>query len=247
MIRQAVISAGGFGTRLRPYTDTAPKPMIPIFGKPLLQWHVERFKKFGVDDFFFTLHYLPQVVMDYFGDGSKFGVSIRYAVEDEPLGTGGGLKKLERLLDDEFFLTNGDVFSLVDYGKMEEAWRAKSSSAIGMQRVGRAEHYEDADIAVVDDQGKIAEIHARPHGGRRYEGAHRMRGVSILKKKILLYAPATDFFQVNTDLLPAAIAAKELFYGYVCDDYSKGIDTIEKWKEVESYLLSLQSPAPGTA
>ncbi len=77
------------GTRLKPFTDTAPKPMIPVLGKPLLEWHVEQYKKHGVKDFIFSLGYLPQVVMDYFGDGSRFGVNISYHVETTPLGSFG--------------------------------------------------------------------------------------------------------------------------------------------------------------
>src|ERR1700722_16464989 len=99
MIKQAIIAAGGFGTRLRPYTDTVPKPMLPVLGKPVLEWSVEQFKKAGVTNFFFTLHYLPEVVMDYFGDGSKLGVKINYFIEKEPLGEAGAIKKLEPQLD----------------------------------------------------------------------------------------------------------------------------------------------------
>lgn len=236
MIKQAVILAGGFGKRMGPTTDTIPKPMITIMGKPLLQWHIEQFKKYGVTEFFLTLHYLPGVITDYFGDGSKFGVKINYALEEQPLGTGGGLKKIEHLLDDEFFLINGDTFSMLDYGKMEAAWSEKTD-AVGMQRVGKANYYEDADVAELDDAGRIAVIHARPHG-KREGNIYRMKGVYILKKKILDHAPHAERFEVNTDLLPRAIAAHQSFYGYECDDYSKGIDTIEKWKEVEGYLKS---------
>src|SRR5271156_792666 len=103
MIKQAVILAAGLGTRLKPYTDTMPKPMIPILGKPMLQWHVEQFKKHGVTEFFFNLHYLPEVIKNYFGDGSKFGVKIHYFAEQEPLGTAGAIKEFESQLNDEVF------------------------------------------------------------------------------------------------------------------------------------------------
>ena len=125
MIRQAVISAGGSGTRLRPMTDAMPKPMIPILGKPMLEWHVEQFKKFGVSEFFFTLGYLPEVVTGYFGDGARFGVKINYLIEQTPLGSAGGVKQLAPQLDQLFFFIYGDTFSLMDYGKMEAAYAGK--------------------------------------------------------------------------------------------------------------------------
>jgi NDP-sugar pyrophosphorylase family protein len=245
MITQAIISAGGFGTRLRPTTDTMPKPMIPILGKPLLEWHIEQFKKFGVTEFFFTLHYLPQVVMDYFGDGSKWGVKMHYFVEEEPLGTAGAIKKFEAQLDDDFFYIYGDTFSLMDYGKMETVWQKKVAAAragddskkapIGMQRVGRSDEYADVDIAELDGSGRIVAVHPKPHT-ERYPNAYRMRGTFILSKKILSYIPANGAFELGKQLLPSVIAAGENFYGYECDDYSKGIDTVEKWREVEEYL-----------
>ena len=243
-IKQAIISAGGLGTRLRPATDTMPKPMIPILGKPILQWHVEQFKKFGVAEFFFALHHLPKVVMDHFGDGSKFGVNIRYLVEKEPLGTAGGMKKFEPQLDEEFFYIYGDTFSLMNYGKMEAAWRALSGRAIGIQRVGRSESYADVDIAELDAQKKITAIHPKPHD-RRYADAYRMRGSFIFSKKILSYIPEDVPYEIGRQLLPDIVAHGEAFYGYECDDYSKGIDTVEKWKEVEEYLIQLRrNPRP---
>ncbi len=234
MITQAIISAGGLGKRLRPTTDTIPKPMIPILGKPMLQWHVEQFKKHGVKEVFFTLHYLPEVVMDYFGDGSKFGVKANYFVEKEPLGTAGGIKKFEKQLDKEFYYIYGDTFSLMDYGKMEEAYM-KKENPIGMQRMKRTDDYADADVAELDDNGKFIAIHTKPHT-EKYPNAYRMRGSFILDKKILSYIPEDMAFNLGRQLLPKVVAAGENFYSYECDDYSKGIDTVEKWKEVEEYL-----------
>jgi len=233
-IKQAIISAGGFGTRLRPTTDTMPKPMIPILGKPMLEWHVEQFKKFGVTEFFFTLCYLPEVVMNYFGDGSKFGVKMNYFVEKEPLGSAGGIKKFESQLDPLFYYIYGDTFSLMDYGKMAEAY-AQKKDPIGMQRMKKTDDYADADVAELDATGRFVKIHNEPHT-EQYPNAYRMRGAFILDKKVLDYIPDGVPFELGKQLLPKLVDAGENFYSYECDDYSKGIDTVEKWKEVEEYL-----------
>jgi NDP-sugar pyrophosphorylase family protein len=241
MIRQAIISAGGLGTRLRPYTNTMPKPMLPVLGKPMLEWHVEQFRKFGVTEFFFTLHHLPQVITHHFGDGSTFGVKIHYFVEERALGSAGGIKKFEPSLGEEFFYIYGDTFSLMDYGKMEESWRRKMAGpsgkdAVGMQRVARTDDHADADVAELDAAGRFVAIHGKPHV-RSYPNAYRLRGAFILRKKILSHIPGGDVpFDLGKQLLPAVIAAGEDFYGYECDDYSKGIDTVEKWKEVEEHV-----------
>lgn len=227
--------SAGLGTRLKPYTDTMPKPMIPIAGRPMLEWHIEQFKKHGVREFFFNLHYLPDVIKNYFGDGAKWGVKVHYNFEPVILGTAGGIKQFERDLDDEFFLIYGDTFSLVDYSKMEAAWREKPAGAVGMQRMKQTEDYADADVAELDANGKFVAIHTKPHT-TRYPNAYRMRGVFILKKRILSFVPTNAPYELGKQLLPDIIARGEAFYSYECDDYSKGIDTLEKWKEVKEYL-----------
>ena len=101
-IKQAVILCAGLGTRLRPLTDIVPKPMIPILGKPLLEWNIEQFKRHGVTEFFINLYYLPDVIRDYFGDGAKWDVKIVYFQEKEILGTAGGVKNFAGMLDEAF-------------------------------------------------------------------------------------------------------------------------------------------------
>lgn len=235
MIKQAVILSAGLGTRLRPLTDDIPKVMVPVLGKPLLLWHIEQFKKHGVSEFFINVHYLPDVIQYYFGDGSKFGVRIIYNFEPTILGTAGGLKKFEDKLDDIFFLIYGDTFSLVDYSKMEAFWKTKPD-AIGMQRVGRSDNYADVDTVELDEKLKFVKIHAKPHKGKYNNPQYRLRGVFMLRKDILSFIPPDLYYEIGKNLLPDVISKGKSFYGYECDDYSKGIDIIEKLQEVERYL-----------
>lgn len=234
-IKQAVILSAGLGTRMRSLTDHAPKVMVPVLGKPLLLRNIEQFKKYGVREFFINLHYLPEAIKNYFGNGSKFGVKITYNFEPEILGTAGGVKGFENELGDEFFLLYGDTLSLLDYQKMEVMWRNMPASAIGMQRVGKSGNYADVDVAELGDGGKVLAIHSKPHA-REYSGAYRLRGIFIMSKKILSFVPENTYYEIGKDLLPDIINKGELFYGYECDDYSKGIDTPEKLKEAEAYL-----------
>jgi NDP-sugar pyrophosphorylase family protein len=185
-------------------------------------------------EFFFTLHHLPQVVMDYFGDGSKFGVAIHYFLEKEPLGSAGGIKQFEPQLDKLFYYIYGDTFSLMDYGAMAKAYESKKDP-IGMQRMKKTDDYADADIAEIDADGRFVKIHTKPHTAH-YPNAYRMRGSFILDKKILDYIPDDQAFDLGKQLLPKIVSSNENFYAYECADYSKGIDTKEKWEEVEEYL-----------
>ncbi len=239
-IKQAILLCGGLGTRLRPFTYTMSKQMIPIFGHPLTEWNIVQFKKHGVTEFLINLYTMPEVMRSYLGDGSKWGVKITYNLEKEPPGVAGSIKQFEPHIEDEFFVIYGDMLSLVDYSRMEAVWREKGEvnperRPIGMQRVQKVEDYKDADVVELDANGKFAVIHPKPHMGT-YPNAYRMRGVFIMNKKILPYIPTDRYYEIGRDLLPDLIRRGESFYAYECDDYSKGIDTREKWEEVEGNL-----------
>ncbi len=238
MIRQACILCAGMGSRLKPFTDLAPKPMLPLLGVPMIELNIKRFRQFGVTDFFINLHYLPTVLRDYLGDGSRLGIRIHYHFEPELLGTAGGFKSFEDQLDDEFFLMYGDIFSNIDYGVMESMWRQKPRG-IGMQTMIQSEDYADADIAELDEQGRLLAVHSKPHT-TTYPNAFRMRGIFILRREILKYVPAGKYFEIGKHLLPKVVARGGSFFGYVSNDFSKGIDTIEKWKEVEKKLQATE-------
>ena len=236
VIRQAVILCAGLGSRLRPFTDSAPKPMLPLLGVPLIERNIRHFKQYGTNQFFINLHYLPGVIRNYLGDGSSLGVQIHYHFEPELLGTGGGVKSFEEQLEDEFLLIYGDIFSDLDYSEMEQAWRARTN-ALGMQTMAKTAEYSDADVAELDADARVIAVHTKPHTAT-YANAYRMRGVFILRREILAEVPASKYFEIGKNVLPAVVAKGGAFYGYVSNGYSKGIDTLEKWREVEAYLTA---------
>jgi len=101
---KAMLLAAGLGTRLRPLTNQMPKCMVPVDGKPILERNIEWLCKYGITEIVINLYHLPEVVMDYFGDGSRWGVDITYSIEREILGTAGGVKHVARLFDEGAFL-----------------------------------------------------------------------------------------------------------------------------------------------
>lgn len=120
MIKQAVILAGGYGTRLKPFTDTSPKPMYPFEGKPFLEYLVEQIKSFGITEILMLLGYLPEKIMDYFGDGTKWDVHIQYSVTPVEYETGLRLKTAweDGLLAPEFLLLYCDNYCPIDYRRL---------------------------------------------------------------------------------------------------------------------------------
>ncbi|MDH4395562.1 MAG: nucleotidyltransferase family protein [Limnobacter sp.] len=115
-----VIMAGGRGTRLRPHTENCPKPMLEVGGKPMLEHIIERAKVDGFVNFIISIHYLGEMIEDYFGDGSKLEVNIQYLKETSPLGTAGALSLIETIPDTPFLVTNGDVMTDIHYSDILE-------------------------------------------------------------------------------------------------------------------------------
>jgi len=234
-ITQAVILSAGLGTRLRPITDNIPKVMAPIAGRPLLQWHIEQLKKHGVKEFFINLHYLPDVIKNYFGDGEKFGVKINYSFEPEILGTAGGIKNFDGKLRNDFFVIYGDIFNQLDYSKMAAAYFGKPD-ALGMEVVGDTDHPRDSDLIEVGEDLRFLKIHAKPHKKipKKYKA---MRAAAfIFNRRVLEHIPSGKFYNLDHELLPMVLARGEKFYGYETNDYLKDIGTIERYGAVEEYV-----------
>jgi len=118
-LMKAVILAGGYGKRLRPFTETTPKPLLPVAGRGIIEWQIKWLKYYGIDEIVICAGYLKEKIIEQIGNGSRYGVKVGYVVEEEPLGTGGALKNAEHILKNEasFLVLNGDV--LTDFNPME--------------------------------------------------------------------------------------------------------------------------------
>jgi len=115
---KAVILAGGLGTRLRPFTEIIPKPLLPIGEKSVLEIQIEHLKKNGFDEIFLATNYKSEYIENFFGDGSRYGVKLKISKEDKPLGTVGPLTLLREQLAEPFLVINGDILTTFDYHKI---------------------------------------------------------------------------------------------------------------------------------
>jgi len=115
---KAVILAGGLGTRLKPFTEVIPKPLLPVGEKSVLEIQIERLKNHGFNEIYLATNYKSQYIENYFGDGFRYAVKLNISKEDKPLGTAGPLLLLKDKLVDPFIVMNGDILSLVDFGKL---------------------------------------------------------------------------------------------------------------------------------
>jgi dTDP-glucose pyrophosphorylase/predicted transcriptional regulator len=153
-----IIMAGGLGTRLRPHTETCPKPMLPISGKPMLEHILERGRLEGFRHFVLAIHYLGAMIEDYFGDGSRWGVQIEYLKEESPLGTAGALALLPQPAL-PFVVTNGDVITDIRYGELLDFHERQLAAATMAVRLYEWQH----PFGVVQMQGvEIAGFEEKP-------------------------------------------------------------------------------------
>ncbi len=144
-----VVMAGGKGIRLRPFTEHCPKPLVSVSGKPMLEHIINRAKLEGFSDFVVAIHYLGHMIEDYFGDGEKLGVNIKYLREDSPLGTAGALSLLSPLPREPFVVTNGDVVTDIRYGELLDFHNRHSAMATMAVRSHEWQH----PFGVVQIQG----------------------------------------------------------------------------------------------
>ena len=126
---QAIVLVGGEGTRLRPLTYGTPKPMVPIMNVPFLARTMERLYAAEIRDVILAAGYMPQAIVDYFGDGSRLGMKITYAIEATPLGTAGALKNVEQHITGPFFVLNGDILTSLDLRAMRHTITRRAASA----------------------------------------------------------------------------------------------------------------------
>jgi len=216
---QAVILAGGAGTRLRPLTDTIPKPMIPVNGRPFLQYIVEWVVKYGVRECVFCIGYLADKFEEYFGDGSRFGLNIIYSVESQFLGTAGAIKLAENHLKDDFFVINGDTFLPVDLYDVYEAYR--KTGGTGMIVVyDNSEKVAEGNIDI-DEDGKVLaygkkellkkgdQIVNLGSDSRSYKYVDA--GMYVFKKDFLKLVKKDEFVSLEGHVYPELINRGELW------------------------------------
>src|SRR3954447_23812411 len=160
---KAVILAGGEGTRLRPLTSTQPKPMLPIANVPMMEHIVRLLAKHGFDDIVVTVAFLANHIRNYFGDGSDFGVRMRYATEESPLGTAGSVRNAMDELDETFLVISGDVVTDIDLSKIVADHRAqKAFATIALKQV---ENPVEFGIVITRDDGTIERFLEKPTWG----------------------------------------------------------------------------------
>jgi len=213
---KGIVMAGGTGSRLKPLTYALPKPMVPMINRPIMEYTVELLKKYEIDNIGVTLQYLPEVIRDYFGDGSDWGVDLHYFLEEVPLGTAGSVKNAGRFLDETFVVVSGDALTDIDIGKAVKFHKRKK--AIATLILKRVEVPLDYGVVVTDEEGLITRFLEKPSWGELFSDTANT-GIYILEPEVLDYIEYKQKFDFSQNLFPMLLSEKQPMYGYVTDDY----------------------------
>ena len=234
---QAVIMAGGKGTRLASITkDLIPKPMAPVGGTPILEWQIRQLRAQGIDDIVLIIGHLGEKIREYFRDGSAFGVKLRYIEETSPLGTAGALSMLPPLLSgEEFFLIFGDVLFNVDLTRMLRFHREKQSRATLLLHPNS--HPFDSDLVVCGEDDRVLRFDSK-HNVRDYWYHNCVNaGFYILNAEICALVPPETKVDLEKQLLAELIANGDRVFGYRSPEYIKDVGTVERIMAAEKEYL----------
>ena len=227
-INLAVIMAGGKGSRLLSITnDEIPKPMVPVDGKPLLEYQVEKLKSYGIKKIVMIVGHLGEKIVDHFKDGKDFGVEIDYIFEKEPLGTAGAFYYLKDKIDaKDFMLVFGDIFFDMDFDRMED-FHFKNSALTTLLAHPNGHPY-DSDLIQTDDTGRVIGFDSK-HNVRDYWYDNMVNaGMYIINKRLLdlVKEPVkTDF---EKDILANQVKLGANIYAYHTPEYVKDVGTVDR-------------------
>ena len=233
---KAVVMAGGFGTRIQPLTHSRPKPMLPIINRPMMEQTMLNLRDLGISEFIVLLYFKPEVIQNYFGDGSDFGMKITYVIPDDDYGTAGAVKLAqEHIGDDNFIIISGDLVTDFDFQKIFDYHREKESKlTITLTSV---ENPLEFGVVIANENGTIEKFLEKPSWGEVFSDTINT-GIYIIEPEILNYIPKGENFDFAKDLFPLLMKeGVELIAGHA-NGYWRDVGNPDSYREVHEDIMS---------
>jgi mannose-1-phosphate guanylyltransferase len=236
---RAMVLAAGLGTRLRPLTYEIPKPMVPVFDRPLMAHMVDLCHRQGFDQLIANLHHFPDTIRGYFGD------AVEYRYEEELLGTAGGVRNVRGFFGDDLVVViSGDVLTDIDLNKLVE--RHKSAGGIATLTVKQVEDTHEYGVVLHGSDGRVSGFQEKPHPDEALSNLGNC-GIYCLSPAIFDYFPDTGFVDWANDVFPALLEHDVPFYVHELDEYWNDIDSLDKLRSATFDALTgcLHVEVPG--
>lgn len=235
---QALILAGGFGTRLRPLTLNLPKPVVPLVNRPILSYQIELLKRAGITDIILSLNYQPDKIKEVIGNGEKYGVKITYLVEPVPLGTAGAVKFAENFIKEPTVILNGDGLINLDIAKVIQFHREKKATAtIVLQRVENPVGY---GLVEIDAEQRILDFLEKPTAEDLTKISTRTvnAGTYILEPDVLNFIPANENYSFEYGVFPALLKQNKNFFAFVDDSYWLDVGNSPRYLQAHQDIIN---------
>jgi mannose-1-phosphate guanylyltransferase / phosphomannomutase len=233
---KAVIMAGGFGTRLKPLTIHRPKPMVPVANRPMMEHIVGLLVRHGITDLVSILYFQPDHITSYFGDGSAFGVRMRYVTADADYGTAGAVRNAgDLVMGERVLVISGDVLTDFDLGEAIAVHEARNAEATIL--LTAVENPLAYGIVIVDQEsGRIERFLEKPTWGEVFSDTINT-GIYILEPSALERIPAKTNVDFSKDLFPAMLREGASLYGHIAEGYWRDIGNIEEYRRAHEDIL----------
>src|SRR6478609_9363143 len=226
--------AGGEGTRLRPLTSNAPKPMMPLVNEPMMEHIVRLLKQHGFDEIVVTVAFMANNIRSYFGDGADFGVRMVYATEDTPLGTAGSVRNAMDELDERFLVISGDVLTDIDLGQLVAFHEEHQALAtIGLVAVDNPLEF---GIVITHEDGSIERFLEKPTWGQVFSDTINT-GIFVLEPKIFDYIAPDRPVDFSSEVFPRLLEEGQPLYGAVAEGYWEDVGTLEAYLAAHKDML----------
>ncbi len=225
---KAFILCGGKGTRLRPYTDAIPKPMLKLGQKPILQYVIENTSRYGITDLILTIGYKKEQIKEYFKDGADFGVHITYLEEDEPKNTAGSILDYQENIDETFMVLMGDHLTNINLSKMiNHHKQTKALATIGTKEVGQRLEY--GVLHLDEGQENVTRFEEKP--AQMY---YINTGIYVFEPEVYDYIkPYEDF---GRDVLPRLIKEKKKVVPYLFPEYWIDVGRVQDYEKLNEFM-----------
>lgn len=238
---KAVVMAGGFGTRIQPLTSSMPKPMIPVFNKPMMEYIIESLKSAGIIDIVILLYFKPEVIQNYFGDGSSRGVKINYILPDDDYGTAGAVKKAQKYLDERFIIVSGDLIS--DFSLQEIIGFHEVKNSLATITLTSVPDPLQFGVVITDKESKILRFLEKPGWGEVFSDTINT-GIYVFEPEILNFIPEDSNFDFSKDLFPKLMASGIDIFGYNAKGYWRDVGNPDSYRAALLDIMDGQVTLP---